>query len=384
MGIDNEATYSRCTALEGEMRRRLWWSLIMFDNRICEMSNHKTTMLIPTWDCRSPLNINDFDIRPEMKSPPPSHDKPTEALFAVVRSEMGEFIRHSAFHLDFTNPSLKKIVKHTQHDPVLESGRLIAFEKTIEDKYLRFCIPENPLHFMTIWTTRGHLAKIRLMEHYLRHSSMQQTDAQRGTAISYALSILECDTKLMTSPLTKGYLWLSQFYFPFPAYIHILKNLKKRPILEDAKRAWAIMSDNYEARFKDMQKANPFFEFFSTIVLQAWEACEAASRQIQKPLQSPRIVSDIKQRVAQLMPHTLNSDAQQPKCAPNMNINDLSISMTMDFGSHDLLYSMDGQGFAGAGPGGYPDMLGQATMDVEVNQFNWATIDSYPMHDRNW
>ncbi|RYP71776.1 hypothetical protein DL771_004588 [Monosporascus sp. 5C6A] len=246
MGIHNESSNAKCTPLEAETRRRLWWSLAIFDNRICEMFDYKTATLAPTWDCRTPLNLNDFEIRPEMKTPPTANDRPTEALFAVVRSELSDFVRHSAFHLDFTNPSLNTFAKVNRLGPAPEGGELNILEKTMENKYLAFCNPENPLHFMTIWTTRGFPAKIRLLEHYSRCSgaSMEQTDTQRNTAFSYALSMLECDTKLMNSSLTTGYLWLLRFHFPFPAYIHILQDLRKRPAEDYAENAWEVMSDN--------------------------------------------------------------------------------------------------------------------------------------------
>ncbi|KAJ5509759.1 hypothetical protein N7527_011902 [Penicillium freii] len=44
-------------ALEAEMRRRLWWSLIIFDNRIGEMSDYQTSSLAPTWDCHNDLLV---------------------------------------------------------------------------------------------------------------------------------------------------------------------------------------------------------------------------------------------------------------------------------------------------------------------------------------
>lgn len=127
---------NECPALEAEMRRRLWWSLMLFDTRICEMADYKAMMLTPTWDCRAPLNVNDFDLQPEMKDPPAVQGKSTEAIFAVVCSEMGEFVRHSAFHLDFISPALKTVAKAVQRGPVPEGGELVTLEKTIEDKYL--------------------------------------------------------------------------------------------------------------------------------------------------------------------------------------------------------------------------------------------------------
>lgn len=107
------------------MRRRLWWSLVLFDNRICEMADYKASNLLPTWDCKIPLNVNDFDLQPEMKTGPTMHGNPSEALFAVVRSEVGNFTRRSSFHLDFTNPALKTVAKE---NPLPAAGSLPAFE----------------------------------------------------------------------------------------------------------------------------------------------------------------------------------------------------------------------------------------------------------------
>lgn len=316
---------NECPALEAEMRRRLWWSLMLFDTRICEMADYKAMMLTPTWDCRAPLNVNDFDLQPEMKDPPAVQGKSTEAIFAVVCSEMGEFVRHSAFHLDFISPALKTVAKAVQRGPVPEGGELVTLEKTIEDKYLKFCNPENPLHFMTIWTTRGYLAKDRLVEHFSRFSrlSMQQTDAQRDAAISYALTMLECDTKLMTSPLTKGYLWYVQFHWPFLAYIHITQDMRRRPVGDRAEQTWETMSDNYEARSMFLpQINNPFFKMFAKIVLPAWEAREALFSQSEKSLVPPRIVSDIRQKVAQATQDAQIADVEQPSDVLGMSIDD--------------------------------------------------------------
>lgn len=198
------------------MSRRLWWSLIIFDNRICEMSDYKTTSLAPTWDCHIPLNVSDFELQPDIRAPPATSNRPTEMLFAVVRSELADFVRHSTFHLEFTNPFLNTTARRSTTTD--EGEGLLALEKMIEEKYLTFCNPENPLHFMTMWTMRGYLAKNRLLQHYSRYlaGSVQQTATQRNSGISHALRMLECDTNLMASSLTKGYLWLIHFHFPSP------------------------------------------------------------------------------------------------------------------------------------------------------------------------
>ena len=375
MGIHSESALAKCTAVEAEMRRRLWWSLILFDTRISEIANSKIATLDPTWDCKIPLNVNDSDLRPEMKGPPAIQGKSTEALFAVVRSELGDFIRHTLFHLDFTSPALKPIAKHLQNTPAPEGGELVKLEEMIEDQYLKSCDQENPIHFMTIWTTRAYLAKCRLLEHHSRYSSSpaRRTEAQRDTATSYALRMLECDTKIMTSSLTKGFLWLNHVHFPFPAYIQIVQDLRRRPINDQARQAWEVMSDNYEAWFNSQSSDDsPFFQIFSKIVLQAWDACEAASRET---LITPRIVSFIRHTLAQIARHARNTDTERPNLINGRGLDDFPMPMPIDFGNQSLPYSMGMQdGYAGMRSEIYSDIPGQASLDA----VDWTAFGGQP------
>ncbi|KAJ5170103.1 uncharacterized protein N7500_002886 [Penicillium coprophilum] len=371
MGIHNDSMYGKWSTLETEMRRRLWWSLVIFDNRICEMSDYKTASLSPTWDCRLPLNVNDFELRPEMQTPPTENNRPTEMVFAIVRSELADFVRHSAFHLDCTNPFLSTVAR--QDSSIDDAERLLALEKAIEEKYLGFCNPENPLHFMTIWTTRGYLAKNRLLQHYAQYSTapVQQTDTQRSMGISYALHMLESDTKLMTSPLTKGYMWFIHIYFPFPAYIHILQSLKRWPIQEHVDQAWEVMSNNYEVRILDTKKDDrPFYILLSQIVLQAWEAREQVVGVSEDPLMPPRIVSDIRKKVMQM---TLNFaqdvDTVQPGNTSGVNGDNLSIPMQMNFNTNRMAHGAGKQLSTSLDSWGYPQVPRSSSMEMDANQF---------------
>lgn len=375
MGIHEESAYTKYTALEAEMCRRLWWALAILDNRVCEMFDYKATTLAPIWSCKTPINVDDSEIRAEVKTPPVTHEKPTEALFAVVRSELADFVRHSSHHLTHTQPFFYNTTaaKDKLQGAPREDSRLPALEETITNKYLRFCDPESPLHFMTIWTTRAYLARHRLLEHYSRNSasSAQQNDAQRKAAVSYALSMLECDTKLMSSPLTKGYLWLIHFEFPFPAYVHIFQDLRKRPTEDYAKRAWDVMSDNYKARAMDPKNGEPMFIVFGQGVLYAWEACEAALGPNDTPPKPPPIVSDVRDKLAQIRSNFPQADNIERSVGP------AAVNMAeMGFSN----YSAGDQCFTRSGLGSYPDNPGQAIMDFDtLNQF-WTTMDWNWMH----
>ena len=389
MGLNKESAYVEYHALEAEMRRRLWWSLVLFDTRLCEMSDFTTTNLIPTWDCKIPLNLNDFDLQPEMKAPPAAQEKSSEALFAVMRSELGNFVRHGAFHLDFVNPALKVLTKNNNQDGyVSEGGDFVAMEKAIAHNHLRFCNPENPIHFMTIWTARGQIAKTRLLEHYSRfpRSSVPQTDAQRNGAIYHALSMLDCDTKLMTSPLTKGYRWFTDWYFPFPGYIHLVQDLRMRPVSEHAQRTWEIMTENYEARFRFREHYdNPLYKAFTKFVLQAWAAREKAFGKSGAPLMPPRIVSDMQGRVATKLQDAHGAGEMQFTDVFGMSP-DFSMSMPVGHGNQNLLSGMGGQNFVRSEKQSMPyqHVPGQAALDFDLNDMKWTPMDWNPWYPCDW
>jgi len=380
MGLDSESVNAKCHALDAEMRRRLWWSLVLFDTRICDLARYRSMTLVPTWDCRPPSNVSDFDLQPEIKDPPAVQGTPTEALFAVVRGEMGDYVRHSTFYLELTNPALKTVVKNSHCGHVPEGGELKTIEKVIEDKYIRFCIPGNPLHFMTIWTAQGQLAKNCLLESYsnLARSPTQQTDAERNADMNYALITLECDTKLITSPLVKGYLWHIQFHFPFPAYIHLTQELRRRPVGDHSQKYWEAMSNNYQARLALLgENDTPFFKVFARTVLQAWEAREALSEQCKDPLAPPQLISDIRQKLARLPQEVLEANAGQPSDALALSLDDLSRSMPTDSIGRDMLYGTGWPSYEGLGTG-----IGEIALDVDADHFDWNAMDWNQMLDR--
>ncbi|KAI1632928.1 hypothetical protein F4809DRAFT_625376 [Biscogniauxia mediterranea] len=380
IGIHDETICAKESVLEAEMRRRLWWSLKLFDVRIGELADYKSASLGTAWDCHIPLNINDSDLCPETTRPPEAQSTPTEALFVVVRSMLGDLIRRSRFHLDFIIPASRHAI-HSQSDHVGE--QLVVIEKRIEEEYFQHCDPDNSLHFMTMWTLRGHLARCHLVEYYSEHlgSPIEQTDKQRDTSIFYALRMLECDTKVMTSPLTKGYIWISQFYFPFLAYVHVTNELRRRPLCGVANRAWEVMSDNYEARLTHRSnKKNPIYDMFSKTVLGAWEACETITAQKGKSQPVPRMVSDIKLRREQNEILMQTTCVKEPRGGLQMDAvmynAPAPVSMPTRPSELGLTPQMDiRDSCAAVGLDPYLQSPGRSPLDDSAYQLDWASLN---------
>jgi len=110
------------------------------------------------------------------------------------------------------------------------NGGLANLEKAIEEKYLRFCDQDHPLHYMTIWAARGFVARTlpscALCEALGIVCTVPQTDEQRDRALNYALRMLERDTQLYASPLTIPFRWRIDWYLSGLAYSHVLNSLQ--------------------------------------------------------------------------------------------------------------------------------------------------------------
>jgi len=363
-----ERTYAKYSAFEAEICRRLWWSLVTFDHRICELSEYKTTTLTPAWDCKMPLNLHDFEIRPEMKTAPPAHEEPTEALFAVLRYLHADFLRHSAVNLSYANPCLHMIARPN-------TGDLTALEQVIEHKYITLCDSENPLYFMAIWTQRGSLARTRLLEHYSCLASsegqQQQPGAQREEAsVSHALSMLECDAKVLLSPLAHGYAWFVRLHFPMLAYVHVLRYLRGCPSGDTSRRAWRVLGESYGAHAAEPKLADAIFVVCSRLILQAWEAAhgenssaEPQQEEVGQPMEVPRIVLDMREKAAQLgraADSTSGGSLGQP-----------TVPLSMDYGCQDIM-GFQGRPGSQSGVDFYESPLGISCVDT--SQF-WDVFD---------
>ncbi|KAH6666543.1 hypothetical protein F5X68DRAFT_265660 [Plectosphaerella plurivora] len=291
MGIHKESALARSDVFEAEMRRRLWWSLVFFDTRIGQLAFSDSGILGPLWDCRVPLNVGDAELRPGMSSPPVPHGRGTDAAFAVTRAEMGDWIRNAPLHLAFTEPALRSAARRLPAD-----GAPSALESRIEHDYLRHLDQGDPTHFMATWVARGQLAKCHIIQQRT-DSAAARTDAERDASLKYACRVLECDTKLLTSPLTKGFNWFLWLHFPFPAYLDIVEDLKRRPLGPLAAFAWDTMEENHEARFRPTGGApdHPIKGMFGKLILGAWETLQRAGRETGTSVQVPAVVIRVQQ-----------------------------------------------------------------------------------------
>lgn len=374
IGIHIEALNSKHDMLEAELRRRLWWVLTMFDERLSEMAGYKDASLAPTWDCRVPSNVNDVDLRTEMKTMPPSRTEPSEAIFTVVNSEIGNFVRRSLFHLDFTNPILKTFITDVRHGTIRRAGELADLKMMIEDRYLKHCNLDVPLHFMTIWGTRMTMAKKFMMNHYSKYAAIpgKQTEEQSDTALGYAIEMLEADTIMSRSSLTDRYTWYLNLYFPFPAFIHIVQDIRKRPGSNLVEQAWHVLSENYDVRFLDSEYDDGmFYRVFPKIIMATWAARKEWLKRSGFPIPvPPSMVTSIQMVTAAMDLASLSPNEDTSILIPEMTVHPKPAVPMFHFNEEAAPPSSTGLSML---PDSFWDF--SQLMDLEDPQMNWPGMN---------
>jgi len=163
LGMSQDGTVYGLLPIEVEIRRRLWWQIILIDGRVAEISGAGPSLITYQWSTKIPSNINDSDLFPDTRDSPKERPGITEALFVRLRAES----------LQITSQL------RASSEPFSAKERKIGdFQQRIQREYLVHCDPSIPFHLMCIMFARAAFYKLRLG---LRHPHMM---AKRGEIMS--------------------------------------------------------------------------------------------------------------------------------------------------------------------------------------------------------
>lgn len=389
MGIQSEESLAKRTPFEAEMCRRLWWALTLFDARIGEMANDKNTMISLSWDCRVPLKVNDSELWEDMKEAPEQSAAPSNApdtLFVAIRAQMADISRRADFY-QFFSPGA-----HTKETRPDRTGPELAILEKLVDEVQPRLASGNRLHFMTVWTTKIFLARCCLLEELRMAygtpaSATHDQERRLNMLILHALSMLDGDTKLCSSPLAKGFRWFNDMHFPFFAYMHIARVLRRYPLSTYADQAWGIMSANYEVRFSDLEapflrgppkEIGPFSKIFAGIIAQTWEAREAALSRAGLEITKPKIVENVLGILARMGDTAYEQSGEWDGVGPSTAVEGLQPQMptqSMEHGNGLMYYSQLQINPWAPMPPPYNSVQSSTQFSTDLNRLDWDTMN---------
>ncbi|KAI4140836.1 MAG: hypothetical protein LQ341_003683, partial [Variospora aurantia] len=244
MGLQRDGEQFGLSPYETEMRRRLWWTLIHLDLRASEDHGTDPTIVDQSFDTRFPLNINDEDIDPAMRAPPPEHDGATEMTFDLVRFTVSTTARR----MSYAPPGRGKCADRSGTFTLEHKERLIdELHQHVEKKYLQHCDMNIPLHWVIGTVLRLVLAKMWLIVHHPLQredfDSKELSEETKDRLFRTSVDIIQWSSVLEKEPSTKKWGWIFRTYVQWHAVAFVLSQLCVRTKGAEADRAWQAIGE---------------------------------------------------------------------------------------------------------------------------------------------
>ena len=135
LGLDSEEANTRVSFFEGQMRRRLWWSLCWLENKYAEDKMSEPTSILQWGQVALPLNLNDADFDPLTLTPPKTRVGFTDMTLSLVRFELTRLV----FELVCIGETSGNMSAYLRRADILTDVRT-----KIHSEHLQFCDRSRP------------------------------------------------------------------------------------------------------------------------------------------------------------------------------------------------------------------------------------------------
>jgi len=245
LGLHRDGEQFGLTPFETEMRRRLWWQVVILDIRAAEDHGTDPSITEQSFDTKLPLNVNDVDLDPEADVAPEGQLGCTEQTFCLIRYEVSTTMRR----LTYSPPGPRMCPQRGMTASLEDKERLIeACHKHLEEKYLKYCDMSVPLYWVTATVARLIMSKMWLIVHHPFRRADGGANLPQDTKdrlFVTSVEVVEFSRLLETEKTTIKWGWLFRTYVQWHAVAYILSELCTRTKGEAVDRAWAAIDSAF-------------------------------------------------------------------------------------------------------------------------------------------
>lgn len=271
MGLHRDGADLKLPPFEIEIRRRLWWQILLLEARAGEFSGVGQVLREMQWTTRLPLNVDDNSLHPSMIELPAEQDGATEMLHCLIRYEIGCFLRRGG------RSSLDGSRQHFSSSEISVNEKEQAIqdvEELLQRRFLQYCDPSIPLHFVSAVMAESAMCKLRFRTYHPRHYWARKesvTQEEKDVLFFTCLRILELDNIIQSNKDTQRYLWHVNSQFQFDALIHVLSELGSRATDEKINRTWQQVDQVFQHHPEMLTKTRTGLNVaISRLAVQAW------------------------------------------------------------------------------------------------------------------
>ncbi|KAK4193047.1 fungal-specific transcription factor domain-containing protein [Podospora australis] len=280
MGLHRDGERLGLSPFEAEMRRRVWWQIIMVDSKYAIFSGLSHSLLPRGWDTKTPKNVNDADIFPTATEPFQDREGPTEMIFVLLLYKFAKFLVETP-GFD-TMVMLSTETSPTNEDLPEES--LMEYRRTVEnlgkdllDILDKWCDPmAGRIHEMAI-QMRAHIID-KIME-LITPAKLQpewggEVRTHKDNTFKVAVCSLEHNETNYVSTKDKGFMWFSLSHFQMDIFLYMAGQLCHRTEGTIVERAWRQVQVVYTFHPELLDTSNRAAAVVAVFILKAWKKRE--------------------------------------------------------------------------------------------------------------
>lgn len=287
IGLHRDGAKLGISPFESEVRRRLWWHFLARDGRAAEDHGISSWSTVPGYDTRMPLNVDDNELRPDMKELPPSHNGWTRMSLPLTCMEVAQTLHHMA-NLSMTSSG-------STPKEVIRSNMFNQLRSRVEH-YIKPCNSIIPIQRIAMKTALAMVHKIDFITRQ-QLANMENPDKRNLFAteanLLSALKCLEIHLELWADELLRPYRWCMHGHPQYHMLLYVLWHLCVCPSGPSVDRAWIVVEKTFELDEERLSAAVSSPALKSVILKRLYKKAEMIRHSLTKgsdtPSSTPRV-----------------------------------------------------------------------------------------------
>ncbi|KAK5700641.1 hypothetical protein LTR97_005158 [Elasticomyces elasticus] len=267
MGLQRDGQALGLAPFDTQMRRRVFYQVIPLDGMSSRMTGTGIGITQGSWDTKPPLNLNDDDIWPGMTKMPEEKKGATDMMFCLSRATVGKY---------FIRAGMGSPSQHLKDRSEVEAV-ISETEDEVENGYIRYCDIVNPLHFLTMVSTRSAITNMRMRIILPKYQWKIATNPEKREFFFLAQRILDTDIAACSHSSLRKFQWHVSVFFVWGSWdsmIFTLTTLRRPDMLSalEIDAAWSRMEQIYTNHSKELLISMQALQVaIGRIALKAWE-----------------------------------------------------------------------------------------------------------------
>ncbi|PNY27117.1 transcriptional regulatory protein [Tolypocladium capitatum] len=338
MGYHRDGELLNLDPFETEMRRRVWWQIVIQDTKFAMMSGLNESLLPRLWDTKLPQNVNDADLFQGSTEPIVPREGPTEMAFCILINEIYKFRTEA----DCADGQAFEVAVLGQGQNVEGNDDSSSCHQTTIEKFrfqsrrLELKLIELERKYVDVNAGSVHKAALAIrpmLTHQLSEMLVPMRDQPEwGTEIFSAKDNLfkvivigiEHRIDAFERLADTGFVWYVKLHFQFEVFAVMTGRLGQHPTGSLSNRGWAAMERVYGYLPELFDMSQRLCSAQAQFTLRAWKNRENAFMRACQAIQTPQFILRLRELVpnhdsrasvqsSATPPMTLQSQPQQPR-----------------------------------------------------------------------